>query len=199
MKPSRIAAGIAVAILGLWFVQRAYALATEVKGNEPLSELNYAWKGIMPVVNDPARVYQIWCNGNENLYYKGNTRDLNAALAHFAKSQQKNHFVVLRNGPAVKRSFGENEIPYNWELHILSGIAAHGLASDKTDDLDRYREPVLTVFIGGDIDLDKIVVPEGVTLRTAAKPAREAKGEDREEERIAKFIGLNAGRRSLSR
>ena len=91
---------IVTTIFGQLSAQKVFALATDEIGNEPLSELNYTkWKGIMPIVNDKARVYQVWVNGNENFYFKGATKPLNAALATFAKVEVKNHVVVLRPGP----------------------------------------------------------------------------------------------------
>src|SRR2546430_12189578 len=88
------------ATLGHWSVQNAWALGMETRGNEPLSERNYElWKGIMPIVNDKARVYERWINGNEHFFYKGGTKELNKALAHFAKVDVANHVVGLRPGP----------------------------------------------------------------------------------------------------
>src|SRR4051812_398772 len=59
----------------------AWGLGTEDFGNKPLAEANYKeWKGIMPVVNDKARVYSNWVNGNEHFYYTGKAKELNAAL-----------------------------------------------------------------------------------------------------------------------
>ena len=70
---------IVIAIVGQLSAQQAFALATDEVGNKPLSELNYTeWKGIMPLVNDKARVYQVWVNGNEHFYFKGTTKPLNA-------------------------------------------------------------------------------------------------------------------------
>jgi hypothetical protein len=160
----------------------------ETRGNSPLSELNYArWPGIMPVVNDKARVYQIWANGNERLYYKGGTQELNVALAHLADARLRNRFVVLRAGPAVTRSFDGKPVQYSWELHVVGGLAGRH-ATDKTTDLEWYREPVLTVYVGGDIDLDKLKVPEGVTLRAAPGKREAATQDEAVRLRIEEFV-----------
>jgi len=159
-----------------------------MKGNEPLSEKNYSeWQGIMPVVNDKARVYQSWANGNEDLYYKSTTKELNAALAQFAQVEAQHHVVVLRPGPAERRSFDKTAISYNWELHILGGLARR-LANDNVEDLEWPKDPVLTVSIGGDIDLEKLEIPEGVTLRAAPERGEEKTSSPAGWQRIADFL-----------
>jgi hypothetical protein len=169
--------------------QNALAMGTEEKGNKPLSELNYTqWKGIMPIVNDKARVYQVWVNGNENLYYKGTTKELNVAVAAFAKLEVKNHVVVLRPGPIERRSFSDKTpIPFNWELHVISGIAM-SRATDDIEDLEWQKDPVLTVYIGGNIDLNKLEIPDGVTLRSAEGKTDEAKRDQNAMKTINEFV-----------
>jgi hypothetical protein len=181
---------IAIAFLGPWLAQRAFALATETNGNEPFSEKNYTeWQGIMPLVNDKARVYGCWVNGNEHLFYRGTTKELNAALAHFAKVEVKNHVVVLCPGPAVQHSFDKRAIPYNWELHVIGGIA-RTQANDNIEDLEWQKDPVLTIYVGGDIDLSKIQVPKGVTWRNAPGRSEEARNNKAARKLIAEFLEL---------
>lgn len=151
-----------VAIGGL--VPRAFGLGEETIGNKPLNEANYTeWKGVMPVINDKARVYSNWVNGNEHFFYKGTTKELNAALAQFAKIEVKTHEVLLRPGPGITNTFGHKEVPHQWELHIMGGISKHVLTLDKGEEVWN-KDPRLTIYIGGDIDLAKLEVPKGVTL-----------------------------------
>jgi hypothetical protein len=152
--------------LCVMIAQKAFALGTETRGNEALSEFNYTlWKGIMPVINDKARVYQQWVNGNELFFYEGTTKDVNAALAHFAKIEVETHFVVLCPGPMKAKTFKNDEIPCDWELHVIAGLA-RSRASDKSDDLYWHKNPVLTIFISDKIDLEKLEIPKGITLRS---------------------------------
>jgi hypothetical protein len=192
MKRAYLTIAVA-AMLGHLLAASAGGWAMETLGNEPLSERNYTqWRGIMPLVNDKTRVHATWANGNEHLFYRGNTTNLNAALAAFAKVEAKHHFVVLRPGPAATRSFDGTAIPYNWSLHVLGGLAgAH--ANDDGEDLEWQHDPVLTIHVGGDINLDKIVDPDGVTFRAAAaagaRDARESAGDDAAAARkIAEFL-----------
>ena len=189
MLRSCLIAVIVTAIFGQLSAQNVFALAEEEIGNKPLNALNYAnWKGIMPLVNDKARVYQIWVNGNENFYYKGTTKPLNATLSAFAKVEVKNHVVVLRPGPIERRAIGDKTpIQFNWELHVISGIAAEK-ATDDIEDLEWQKDPVLTIYIGGDIDLDKLESPKGVTVRTAPGQSDEAKRDEATQKKIEAFV-----------
>lgn len=165
-----------------------HALGTEEKGNRLLSEFNYAdWKGIMPIVNAKSRVYQVWVNGNEYLCYKGKTRELNEALATFAKVDVKNHVVVLRPGPADRRAFDKTLVSLNWEIHLIGGLAK-SRATDDIEDLEWQRDPVLTIYVTDEIDLDTLEIPEGVTLRSAPALHADAKTKDETHSQIAKFI-----------
>jgi hypothetical protein len=164
------------------------AIGTEEKGNRPLSERNYTdWKGIIPIVNDKSRVYQVWVNGNEYLCYKGKTRELNATLATFAKVDVKNHVVVMRPGPADRHSFDKTPIPFNWEIHLIGGIAK-SRATDDIEDLEWQRDPVLTIYVTDDIDLGTIEIPEGLTLRSAPPLSQDAKMNEDARKKIANFF-----------
>ncbi len=180
---------IVTAAFGQLSAQKAFALATDEIGNAPLSELNYTeWKGIMPLVNDKARVYQVWVNGNETFYFKGTTKPLNAALAAFAKIEVKNHVVVLRPGPIERRAIRDKTpISFNWELHVVGGLA-RSRATDDIEDLEWQKDPVLTIYIGGDIDLDKLEIPKGVTLRAALGQSDEAKKDEAVRKKIEAFV-----------
>ena len=190
MRHVCLVAAVAMAFFGPWVAQKAFALATETKGSVPLSEKNYTeWQGVMPLVNDKARVYENWVNGNERLFYKGTTKELNAALANFAKVEVKNHVVVLRPGPAVQHAFDKTEIPYNWELHVIGGLA-RTQANDNIEDLEWQKDPVLTIYLGGDIDLGKIEVPKGVIWRGAPGQTEEARKNETARKMIAEFLEL---------
>jgi hypothetical protein len=151
-------------ILGPLLPARAWGLGSEEFGNKALPEANYTqWKGIMPVINDERRVLQQWVNGNENFYYVGKAKELNAALAHFAKIEVKHHVVVLRNGPATAQTFQKLAIPYHWQLHVIGGLAKFK-AVDDPQDLDWQKDPVLTVYLGDGIDLKTLEFPKELTL-----------------------------------
>lgn len=187
MRRSGVIAVVVFGLVGLLLATKAFALAFSEEGNAPQSEQNYVqWRGIMPVVNDKSRVLLSWVNGSEYLCYKGTTKELNVALAHFAKVEVKNHVVALRPGPS-DRGKGEKAIPYNWNLHIVGGIS-RTRATDDVEDLDWQKDPVLTVYVGGDIDLDKLEIPDGVALRAAPGQSDEAKKDEAAWKKIEAII-----------
>jgi hypothetical protein len=155
----------AAVLLACVFAPAVLALAMETHGNAPMHEANYmAWKGIMPVINDKARIYSVWCNGQEQFYYKGGVKELNAALANFAKVEAKHHVVTLRAGPGTVKPFTGAAMSYDWSMQVLGGIAG-GMAKNDPKDVVWQRWPVLTIQVTKDIDLSKLRVPRGVTLR----------------------------------
>jgi hypothetical protein len=143
----------------------AWALGEESFGNEPLNEANFdAFLGIVPLVNDEQRVYRTWVNGNEHFYYGGSVEQLNAFLRKFAKTPGKVREVILRPGVGVTQTFSrDRKIKFNWNLHLVGGIAASMSKADK-GDLVWSPNPTVTVYVDKEMDLDKLRIPEGVTL-----------------------------------
>jgi HEAT repeats len=158
-------AGLLLALLVLP-VTKCFALGTEEFGNEPLSPENYKqWKGIAEVINDKSRVYQNWVNGNEHMYFAGSTDDLNRVLKSFAAAEMPVHEVVLRPDPGVTRSFDATRPPikFDWELHVVGGIAASQFDSDK-GELAWPKNPRLTIHVGPDFPLKRLSIPKEVKL-----------------------------------
>jgi hypothetical protein len=169
----------------------AWGLGEETLGNEPLAEANYAqWKGLVAVVNDPCRVYYSWVNGNENMYFEGDTDKLNAALAAYAASDVEEREVILRPGPGETKSFEGQEFTFQWHLQIFGGIAAH-LTKQEFGDHVWNKHPRMTVYVGGDIDLAKLNAPKGVKLLDiTAASARARKGIESKDQSVR---GWSAG------
>ena len=181
-------------LLGMAMVPSVFARATETIGNTLLNEKNYeAWPGVMPLINHTSRVYATWVNGAEQLYYRGGAEELNKALAHFAKVKVKHHVVVLRPGPAATQTVAKAPVPYDWELHVIGGIAA-AKANDNPEDLEWQKDPVLTIHVTADLDLDQLTIPDGVTLRTAPGRSDEARANTAARERIAAFLAKRKAR-----
>ncbi|QDU53246.1 HEAT repeat domain-containing protein [Gimesia panareensis] len=155
-----------------------WALGEEDFGNKPLNAANFKdWPGIMPVVNDPHRVYHTWVNGNEHCYYRGDTTALNAALTHFAATPEKVHEVILLPGPVeVGSLLKAKTVTYNWSLHLVGGIAK-AVAEKSQEEGFWSKYPVLTVYVGDTIQLDQLKLPQGVkVLELADLEARYLKG-----------------------
>ncbi|WP_298863140.1 HEAT repeat domain-containing protein [uncultured Gimesia sp.] len=143
----------------------AWALGEESFGNQPLNAANFRdWPGIVPVVNHENRVYHQWVNGNEHCFYRGNNASLNDVLQKFAATDEKVHEVVLRPGPGITHSFNKaRTVDFNWNLHLVGGIAKSMTKKDQGAKI-WSKHPMLTIYVGGDIELEKIKIPEGVTV-----------------------------------
>ena len=143
-----------------------YGMGFENFGNAPLVAVNYReWKGVMPVVNHPSRVYHTWVNGNEHFYYQGDTDALDDALNKFAAIEADVREVVLRPGPGETKSFHGKKITYDWLLHIEGGITRR--EEKGTNIWDKH--PTLSIFVGGgNVDLDALQIPEGVVVLEVA-------------------------------
>jgi hypothetical protein len=147
----------------------ANALGEETFGNAPLNEVNYKdWLGIVPVVNHTSRVYYTWVNGNEHFYYQGNLDALNDTLRKFAQEKAVRE-VILRPGPGMTQSFdGTKKISFGWSLHLVGGISRHLTTLEQGDKVWRPN-PVLTIYVGGDTALEKVVIPQGMTVLSLAE------------------------------
>ncbi|UCC21842.1 MAG: HEAT repeat domain-containing protein [Planctomycetota bacterium] len=154
-----------------------WALGTEDFGNKPLREVEYQdWRGIMPCINHPNRVYHRWVNGGEGFYFSGNTQTLNDYLRKFAVLDASIREVAIRPGPATTWTFDGNTVTYDWQLELTGGFLKYLTTLDKGSNI-WSKWPTVTVYIGKDIELEKIGIPEGVEvieLRDLKKRHREA-------------------------
>ena len=155
----------------------AYGWGTETLGNKPLVTSNCTdWEGVMPLVNHSTRVYSNWVNGKQTLFYKGTLDDLNASLKIFAAVKVKTHCVLLRPGPGTAWTFDGKRVACDWNLRLRGGISKHRATLDHGEEV-WPKDPVLTVYIGGGIELEKLQIPDGVTLtETIAASKRVAAG-----------------------
>jgi hypothetical protein len=164
----------------------ALGLGTEEFGDEELSPANYTdWPGLFEVASDKCRVYSNWVNGNENFYFRGNTDQLNEALKKFAAIKVEKHEVLIRPGPGKAHSFNRAKTrDCNWHVNVHGGIAKHLTTLDKGTNFWPV-EPTMTIWIGGDIDLAKINIPEGVkVLGVNDKAARARAGLDSKDQTV---------------
>ncbi len=144
---------------------QGFGAAEETVGNAPLHEVNYRnFGGVMPLVTDPNRVYQIWVNGDERLYYRGDTAALNNALRAFAAVKAPAREVMLRPGPAEIDTFDGTSVPYGWQLHLPGGRLREKAAKERGTKVFE-QHPTMTVLVGGEkIDLERIRFPKSVTV-----------------------------------
>ena len=126
---------------------------------------NYSdWPGAEKVVDNPSRILQVWVNGGETNYFRGDTQSLNEALENFVTIQVPVHEIALLPGSGEASAFGGDRFTYDWRLNLVGGIS-HFLHVEEVDTQVFDDHPTLTIFIGdGNIDLAQLVIPRGVTV-----------------------------------
>ncbi|UCG48823.1 MAG: HEAT repeat domain-containing protein [Phycisphaerales bacterium] len=148
----------------LAFDSQCWAWATEQCGNKPFHEVNYKdWPGIMPVVNHTTRVYQIWVNGSQNFYYKGDAAALNDCLKKFSALKVPVREVLIRPGPATTKTLEGQRIAYDWQLSIMGGISKR-LTTLEGGSKIWNKHPMLIINIGDRVNLKEIHIPKGVKV-----------------------------------
>jgi hypothetical protein len=146
------------AVLGFILVGAASASAAafEIPTDKPAHEDNYKQlPNIVPIINDEHRVRHVWCNGRENVYFKGNTDALNSALKNLAAVKADRRTVVLRPGPGKTRFYRDEQLHLvSWEVQLFCN---RGVAN-------RQSYVDMHVYVGGPIKLEELVVPDGIEL-----------------------------------
>ena len=142
-----------------------WASGSENFGNAPLREGPYLdWKGIMPVINHPARVYSNEVNGNENFYFKVSPDEINELIRLFSETRMRDHELWIKAGTKYVKSFHGDRFNYNVNLHVLAGIA---LGHTRRDEKPNTYEPTLTVFVDPSADQafwKQITLPDNIIL-----------------------------------
>ena len=121
-----------------------FGLATEDIGPKPSYAEQPDWpKGIVEVARHPTRVYSIWVNGGETLYFQAEAAEVNQLIALFCKSGMRDHQIRIEQGPRTAKAFGGTEHEYNVSLQIIGGISR---ALRQAEDQEQTLEPILTLY-----------------------------------------------------
>ncbi len=139
-------------------------LVVLMEGNQPVSHFNdAAWPGLLAVVNDPSRV--LFAEGpvtQQTAFYQGNTTALGRILQAFAAVQMEKRVVILRPGRGDGWLSSGKASSYDWRLKVNQGNWAS--VPEELSKLVPQALPTITVFVGGGIDLERLRIPEGITL-----------------------------------
>lgn len=137
-------------------------MGEETIGNKPLSEANFReWPGIMPVVNNTTRVYHVWVNGNEQMFYKTTTAELNELMRNYAVIPLAGLEIVVLPGPGKVSNFDrDQEFTFHCQLHIVAGVASV-MHKRENGEVFWPKTPRLTLRIDESIELDALEFPEG--------------------------------------
>ncbi|QDU78855.1 hypothetical protein Pla110_05590 [Polystyrenella longa] len=153
----------------------AWALATEEFGNKPQAEANYPyWDDLEKVVNHPSRHYRSRGNVFEYCYFKADVDQLNEILKKFAAVKMQKHTVEFKKGPGKGRDLLKTvEFEFSSLLKVNNGFNAYsfndGVAKTPLNGIKLYRpevrpDPVLTIYLSGDITRDKLKIPGNCTV-----------------------------------
>lgn len=161
-------------VVSLTIVQPNPASATsmmgeETIGNKPFGGANYkAWPGVLPVINNKSRVYHTWVNGDERFYFSPTTEQLNQLLADFGKLKGKREVLIVPQTKNISTFDQKRNFEFNCQLHLVGGIAKH-MAGKAIGNIYLPLEPQLTIHVTPKTDLDKLTIPESVTLVSLAE------------------------------
>lgn len=125
--------------------------------------------GIGQILQHQSRVYSIWVNGNENVYFQSDGEQINALIKLFSKMRLRDHQVTIKSGRPTTNTFKGIEVAYNVNLHVLSGIA---LFVHKENKSPETYEPTLTIYVDPDEDerlLKQISLPDNIILNNEVK------------------------------
>jgi hypothetical protein len=193
--------------------QQALGLATEHFGNAPVSAGAFRTftADLLPVLNDPARVYWYEVNGDAYFYFKGDTDVLNAMLKRFAAGG-KGREVVLHAGPLERTNLGGTRpVEAGWYVHVPGGFAwpryaDRGLVTDTGPAIHIYlprprvRSPAAPARLDrwiADLDSDDLKVREnasraldkqGQAAEAALRKAMKATGSAEVRKRIRSLL-----------
>lgn len=140
------------------------ALLTSETGNQPLSAGNYTdWPGLVEAINDKSRIHTVWCNGNEDFAYSGETADLNRVLEKFAATDVPELKIVMRPATGESIKIEGMQRPVSWRINIVGGIARAAITEYKIDSV-WLMHPTLTVYVSDLIDLEELEIPRSDKL-----------------------------------
>ncbi|HKA07625.1 MAG TPA: hypothetical protein VKD71_10230 [Gemmataceae bacterium] len=100
----------------------AHALATESLGNAPIGA---GWgfdNKLLTVVNVHSRVYWYEVNGNPFFFFKAETKELNEALASFARLDVEKKEIILVAGAGETKTLGGKPVAFDWCVHVPMGL-----------------------------------------------------------------------------
>ena len=178
---STTAAVVAALGLAINLPSSASALITGGEGNEPVTDRGWP-AGAAAIFNHPGRI--AWWEGPPfgggqwHAECRGDAEAFNAVLASFAKLEVKTKRLVVRDGAGHSFWLNPNQeaekkpaAQIDWRLMVWQAENWERLRQMPTDlnpigrsDDDEGPPAQIDLYVGGQIEWDEVVVPEGVEL-----------------------------------
>jgi hypothetical protein len=124
--------------------------------------------GMVEIPRHDSRVYSIWCNGNENFYFKATPDQIGELIKLYCATRLRDHVIIIKKGKGEVRTFHGDKVDCNVDFHYLGGIAlfmTHRKGEAET------CEPTLTIFVDPAADQTfwkKIALPDSVIVKNEA-------------------------------
>jgi len=115
--------------------------------------------GLADLLNDPGRVYGYWINGIDHFYYAGDSEAFNQFAEQYAKLKGTPLTLVVHPGRGREMRLEDRRIRYGWEVRV-DGRRSVGEREDRRDVVS------VEVWLGGQIELDKMKVPIDVKVES---------------------------------
>ena len=146
-------------------------MGTETIGNAPIAGANYKeWPKLMPVINNPSRVYHTWVNGDERFYYQASVEQVNQLLTDFSNlTSKKKEVLILPQREDVSTFDKSKSFPFNCQMQLVGGIAKATMTMKTKGDVFWPNAPRLTIHVAPGLDLKAIKVPAECTLVSLAQ------------------------------
>jgi hypothetical protein len=124
--------------------------------------------GMVEIPRHDSRVYSIWCNGNENFYFKATPDQIGELVKRYCATRLRDHVIFIKKQKSEVKTFHGDKVDYNVNFHILDGIA---LFMTRNKGEAETFEPTLTIFVDPAADQGfwkKIALPDSVILKNEA-------------------------------
>jgi hypothetical protein len=100
--------------------------------------------GMVEIPRHDSRVYSLWCNGNEDFYFKASPEQIGELIKLYSATRLRDHVIIIKNEKKEVKTFSGDKVDYNVNFHFLGGIAL--FMTQRKREAETY-EPTLTIFV----------------------------------------------------
>lgn len=151
----------------------AFPLAQAYEPGKPLTSQENWPAGIVDVLMSQTWAAAYWCNGFEYFYYMGDAAAFSKFLEQFAKVKDAELIVQISPGVGYGVTVEGKQVPSDWSVTWSNWTS---YPQTTATDLHPRRAVTIEVWVGGHVDLSKVVVPLNIRVTNATgKKIRQAK------------------------
>jgi len=138
-------------------------------GKEPVFHREWP-AGLSDLVNRECRMYGYWVNANDWFFFAGNAEVFNEFVKAYARLKDTPLTLVLHagRGRTGRLGYGEKKIEFDWEIKALLRGWHPEAPPDPRSDKPGYVI-IVEVWLGGQVDLDKVKVPLNVEVKSGGE------------------------------